>query len=65
MLYLISEIILYLLAALLIGFIMGWMLRGLQQSRYTQSLQQELDKHKDENWYANNCKNRSNWQINL
>ncbi len=49
MLYLISEIILYLLAALLIGFIMGWVLRGLQQSRYTRSLQQELDKQKNEN----------------
>ena len=44
MLYLFSEIILYLLAALLVGFIMGWALRGLQLSRYTRSLQEELDK---------------------
>ena len=48
MLYLISEIILYLLAALLTGFVMGWLLRGLQQSRYTRSLQQELDKQKSD-----------------
>ena len=48
MLYLISEIILYLLAALFIGLIMGWVLRGLQLSRYTQSLQQELDKQKND-----------------
>ena len=46
MVYLISEILLYLLAALLIGFILGWALRGLQQDRYTRSLQIELDKKK-------------------
>ena len=46
MAYLISEILLYLLAALLIGFIMGWVLRGLQLGRYTRSLQIELDKKK-------------------
>ena len=44
MLYLLSEIVLYLLAALLVGFVMGWVLRGLQISRYTRSLQEELDK---------------------
>lgn len=44
MVYLISEILLYLLAALLIGFIMGWVLRGLKLDRYTRSLQIELDK---------------------
>lgn len=46
MVYLISEILLYLLAALLIGFIMGWVLRGMQVDRYTRSLQIELDKKK-------------------
>lgn len=48
MAYLISEILLYLLAALLIGFIMGWVLRGLQLDRYTRSLQIELDKKNSE-----------------
>lgn len=48
MIYLISEILLYLLAALLIGFVMGWALRGLQLDRYTRSLQIELDKKKSE-----------------
>lgn len=48
MAYLISEILLYLLAALLIGFIMGWVLRGLQMDRYTRSLQIELDMKKSD-----------------
>ena len=46
MMYLIGEISLYLLAALLIGFLMGWILKGLQLDRYTRSLQQQLDEVK-------------------
>ena len=46
MVYLISEILLYLLASLLVGFIMGWVLRGFQLDRYTRSLQIELEKKK-------------------